>query len=88
MSIPISQFMGLIFAFNALEVSKHMPHDQQQRLQKSFLYLTLTLVFKIIFFSPTNEVGTTNQLHIILDKTELLNNPTQYLLHQARKVAN
>ena len=88
MSIPISQFMGLIFAFNALEVSKHMPHDQQQRLQKSFLYLTLTLVFKIIFFSPTNEMGTTNQLHIILDKTELLNNPPQYLFHQARKVAN
>lgn len=27
-----------------------MSHDQQQRLQKSFLYPTLTLVFKIIFF--------------------------------------
>lgn len=38
-----------------------MSHNQQQTLQKSFLYLTLTLVFKIIFFllqmrweQPTN----------------------------------
>ena len=52
---------GTNFCIECFEVSKHMPHDQQQTLQKSFLYLTLTLAFKIIFFllqmrweQPTN----------------------------------